>query len=304
MKCAVEGTVKLPGTVEFTVAGDLQYMFVADQDRSLREIILISPVSSPEKFTSSYSPPADGNIGQIEIEMDDQLVETMRGRLQALESHLAFRLPVSKIRWDSAHFELVFESEEESIGHVVLSLQVDRASAIRDTAEASVHSLGASIEACARFATLTTLLAFIREGNNEFVTFRFINAFYNFYFVLEGLYGGGARRNLERIFVRSPAFVRAVASALEVLERGKPKAYRKVLLEIAQPGQRPDVANVAKFLVKQRGRLHHFGNRGRPDEPTPFSHDRFESSCTLARAVAICAVTEEMAEITRRDGSP
>ena len=42
---------------------------------------------------------------------------------------------------------------------------------------------------------LTTIESFWREGENEMFAGRFINAFYNFYFVLEGLYGNRKWRN-------------------------------------------------------------------------------------------------------------
>ena len=211
---------------------------------------------------------------------------------------MAFRLPLERLRWDSARFTLLFESEAEREGHGVPSIQVDPASAHRSLVEATVRDLAVSINACDRFAALTTPLAFIREGNNEYHTFRFINAFYNYYFVLEGLYGRGAWRNVEveRAFASSPVFQRAATATLLHLQRERPKAHSRILALSKPVAAAPTPLEVARCIVTQRGTLHHFANRGDSNDPTPFAHARFEPACELVRSVAILAVTQEMIE--------
>lgn len=303
MTCAVEGTVKLPKSVD-AVDGEYQYTFVADDQCRLSAIVLVAPVDRPDRFWSAVVPPSGDEVATITIEMDDDLTSAMKSRLQALESHLAFRLPIERIRWDSAHFEVLSETPEERRRQPALSIQVDLASARRDDVEATDRQLRVAVGACTRFPDLTPYLAFIREGNNDFFRFRFINAFYNFYFVLEGLFSGGRWRNHEvaSAFVQSESFPKIVEACLRFMREERMLLYERLLTEIGSTTASPTVEDVATFLVKQRGALHHFSNPTAERSPTPFAHDLVAPACHLIRCLAVRAVTEQMVNVIRREG--
>jgi hypothetical protein len=104
-------------------------------------------------------------------------------------------------------------------------------------------------------------------------------------------------------FASNQTFQLATTRALELLRKVRAKIYSR-LIELLKPASaQPTAEEVAEWLVTQRGALHHFANRGVPEEPTPFTHLTFEPLCQLTRAIAIFAVTEEMLLATRHEGA-
>jgi hypothetical protein len=53
------------------------------------------------------------------------------------------------------------------------------------------RSLSELIDVKDRYSSMIVLIAFFREGKNDYIEQKFINAFFNFYFVLEGMFGNG-----------------------------------------------------------------------------------------------------------------
>lgn len=219
-ECSVEGFVDLKEPVQISL-DTLEYHFLPNSEGHLDIVAIIAPIERPDRFVSSVRPPRDGSVATITFRMDDELIARVNAAFQALESHLAFRQPIKRLRWDSARYSLIFENESERASHGVHGVRVDRRNPVRRRSRVGRIELGKAVVATRRFAGLTLPLAFLREGQNDFLDFEYISAFYNFYFVLEGLYGCSRWRgaDVQRAFSSSVNFQRAVTTPSRKLKQ-------------------------------------------------------------------------------------
>jgi len=94
-------------------------------------------------------------------------------------------------------------------------------------------------------------MAFVREATNEFFAFRYINAFYGYYFVLEGLYSAGRWRNHEvaQAFASSPPFAKSVEWCLKFLRQERGPIFAQLLGDMGIATPLPSVEEVARYLT-------------------------------------------------------
>lgn len=99
-------------------------------------------------------------------------------------------------------------------------------------------------------------LSFFRKGKNDMATRSYIDAFYDFYFVLEALFARGKTRNahIETNFLASQSLITAVDKAkkndnlLQTLTKKSPRSFD---YKSSSPEE------IIKYVVKRRGFLHH-----------------------------------------------
>ena len=110
------------------------------------------------------------------------------------------------------------------------------------------------IAAKSKFQSLVIPLSFFREGRNDYNECRYINAFFNFYFILEGWYGGGKTKNylVEESFRKNADFVSVINTTLSKMKIKEPEKYKFV---VTQAGDPPDIDKIIKWLVATRGKL-------------------------------------------------
>lgn len=105
-----------------------------------------------------------------------------------------------------------------------------------------------------KFSSLINPLAFFREGVNDFKTFRYINSFFNFYFVLEGLYGNGKTKNKDvaREFADSIEFNNIIISEIERLKQ-EPEHWTKLNEMCRVRSKKINAKGIIHLLVLTRG---------------------------------------------------
>lgn len=139
-------------------------------------------------------------------------------------------------------------------------------------------------------------LAFWREGKVALDSYRNIQAFFNFYFVLEGLYGGGQYRR-DKILPKFLASPRLIEGVKATIGRGFDKPFR---------GDHASVESVLKahnrtvcprdlldLLVIYRGRLHHW-LKADSVAGTPLTENEYEAIARLAFRISSDALTLEL----------
>jgi len=172
-----------------------RYTFVPNDQHYLSEIQLITDIKHPEKFDSTFEKKTSEDKNEtLTIKQDIDLMNEIRADLQQLESLLALTHNVKRIHWDKLKYDLILETEADRkiTGVTGVAITWDYPDVPRLAKPEHLYMAVATKE---RLNNLTVPLAFWREGLRDHIQHRYINAFYNFYFILEGFYGGGKWRN-------------------------------------------------------------------------------------------------------------
>lgn len=175
-----------------------------------------------------------------------------------------------------------------NIEHVRLSRQLPKPVRVSEDVFVSVAFQAFASE------SLVIVQSFWREGLNDVVAGKFINAFFNYYFILEGLYADGKTKNraIEEKFKTSPELRSFIEQYLNdthphgymdqvgaMLLKAHPKIERK--LEVLM-----NTDLYIELLVSIRGNLHHFSNNPNRAQGSPLSHNQYEGIAMFAQYIA------------------
>ena len=192
----IEGNITI-GSQYGIEAGGLEYIFVPDDMGHLQSIRIIAPIANPQQVTSTIDP---GNsrvhAAVLNFNVPGDVIRSLNQEFQELESSLAFESfgALRRVNWQNPRHELMAETEEEAQQIAVTNFQIQRRFPNPEVQINSRH-MAKVIQGKRRYADLTVLKSFWREGMNDYNEFKFINAFNNFYLVIEGLYGAGKTQN-------------------------------------------------------------------------------------------------------------
>ena len=142
----------------------------------------------------------------------------------------------------------------------------------------------------------------MREAKTEYSAARYINAFFNSYFVIEGLFGNGEWRSdaVVRELSKSATFVSFVNAFLE-----KTSLYNdptqgltedQLRSELKSRGQGYDAVGLIKLIVKKRGDLHHFSLESTKLQGTPLNNSDFKTISLVAFTLAGNALMSRLEE--------
>ncbi len=235
--------------------------------------------------------------GRHEITIPRQpIVEELRAALQAIEGFGSIFLGIQKIEWENPEISWTPESDSEKGAVELLSISSDREYA-PDVVPIDQNSIRLAVELYQKNPRLIVPMAFYREGSNEYRSFRYINAFYNWYFVLEDLYGKGKTKNkdVEKAFLASPVLTQAVDLTVREFKQKSNDRHRSTLeLELHSHGRKLELKDLVRHLVWTRGRLHHFSQDNPQARAIPFSHQEFESIAYFLMVVDMNCLFKEM----------
>ena len=306
LECSVEGKIKI-GKQFRVVKGSKEYLLIPDDKGWLSKIKIIKKVAEPNKYSTTIGP-GEGKVKHvIRIRGDrEERVELIRD-FQELESILSFETAGSlkSIEWDSPAENFIGETEEEKRQLQVNGLHLKR---IYPSYPGSLDEerFGEIIGSKERYVSLIVPEAFYRVGQNEFTSKRFINAFYNFYFILEDLYGGGKTKNrdIAEGFRNSEEFSKFMGWMIKYLnEPGKQRKYRINIEKFCKEEKVAyDIDGLINLLWKVRGNLHHYSSKSSKHKGTPFDHGDFESIAFLTMGLAVRAITQRILEVHQPEG--
>jgi len=271
----------------------LLFEFVSDPSGKIIEVGISTqlPDEAARRFRSSVAQDDQGRL-TLNIEEDLGVRETLVRELQSLEANLAFALmgALRKVRWDDARQELIPEtpSEENTIavrGFDVLKRYPQR------RVEVGQRDLKSLIIEAAKYRLLDIPKAFFHEGINFFDNFQYIQAFYNFYFVIEDFYARGktGKKAVLQEFAKSREFTDICEKALKALMEDVRHAD-KLKVQLEREKCEASVHGLQEFLFQVRGNLHHFYSKNTKTHGTPFNQGDFESVALLTMFVASAAI--------------
>jgi hypothetical protein len=141
----------------------------------------------------------------------------------------------------------------------------------------------------------------VRNGTNRQVDGEFIQAFYAFYFIIEGLYADGRSSEQEILKQFSASEKLSAACHATIRSYFGPKTPRNKEVAVLRPLMSgyhcPETAEgLQRFLIRMRQQLHHFSRRSTKLQPHPFNQQAFKPLADLTRFVAkLCLELERQA---------
>jgi len=291
VKCDVQSEVILLRRLEFK-ANDRVFAFEVNASGIWNSLTVLADIRDPSKVqwgTVDVQGPREPNQAPFNIvgTIDPQLVDNVIAEIQALESTLSLFMPLRQINWRYPEYEPVFEEGEErsDLGAVRVGRRRVPPKKIQENAFVSIVGIGLKAQ------SLTVLASFWREGENDWVAGKFINAFFNYYFVLEGLYGNRETKNkqIKTAMLKSPGLL----ALIEKFNSGQhPVQHFKQLAAMLNVTTVPTSKELVGLLVSTRGMLHHFQNNPSREQGSPLVHDKYEGIAYLARHLAHRSILE------------
>jgi len=308
MKFALESTVtgKIMIGKEIRVAkAPYEYVLTPDRDGWLASIMISAEITHTEQVYSRLEPSDGTSKAKIIIERDRETYERIINEFQELESITSFASGgnLGSIDWHSPKEHMIPESQDEEAEIHVASFEA--------TWEYPEQQFNLTHEAFRElvyakdsYRSLTVIKAFFREGTNEFNKFRYINAFYNLYFILEDLYGKGKTGTQAVIasFRKSPEFRESVDWVLKNHVNNHPR-HRLALQNLCSQlnlGYESD--GLIDLLGKVRNNLHHYSTSDAKKFWTPFRQKDFESIAFFTLGLAVRGIAFKEVEISKSLG--
>jgi hypothetical protein len=216
--------------------------------------------------------------------------------LQYLESELSFYANLKKIYWEIPNITVIPENDEDKNVANVLSVELTEKRYPDPKIKLTLDVFENMVLNKKTYDFLTIPKSFFREGEREFKSFRYINAFYNYYFILEDLYGKGKTRNyaIEENFKKSLTFRNHIDWIINNGLKGKHKTNIQTLL--SEENKSYDVDGLIELIVKVRGNLHHFSSKSSKHKGTPFNHQHFESMALLLGCLSKMCIMQKIDE--------
>jgi hypothetical protein len=302
--CDVEGKTYLDNgaTVEY---GGMRYIFYVKDinERLLTKVRIISDVDDADKYSYHKSEVAPDGTYTVTQNYEPHIYEKLIKEMQNLESLMGILGNVKKIFWNKAIFEYYPETEAEFKRINILpaffflhELTVD------DAREVPIQMIAPYLRRMRTLDGLAAPMAFFRESKNEYSIGRYINSFFNSYFVIEGLFGNGKWRKeaIVRELTQSSIFSAFVESYLdEVSKNNDPRegmTKAQLLKELQKVNQPFTSEGLLTLIVETRGRLHHFSIKSTQAQGTPLNNFDYKRIALIAFKLAGDALSHYLGE--------
>jgi hypothetical protein len=222
IEAAVVGEMYMeaPDTVIEIERPGVRYEFRSDGTGRLTVIAVTVPVppdvAKDSHATFGPTPPEPDRAPPLTFHVGGDVDETARRHLLAIESMLSYATSatnplVAVDSWD-APVSLLPETPEEASRVQAFAIAVSKSRKRRQGTVTKTFLLDV-VEGTSRYADLVEPMAFLRDGTNRQLDGELIQAFYAFYFIIEGLYADG--RTSERKILNQFAASATFSSACE-----------------------------------------------------------------------------------------
>ncbi|HEX8141411.1 MAG TPA: hypothetical protein VF553_02380 [Pyrinomonadaceae bacterium] len=299
LEFGVDSNTTLPGEVEIKHE-DRRFIFYPDDKGMFSRIKIIAEVKNPEAFYSIITPTPKGRVkAHINIKTDMELYNSVIKDFQDLESFFALKYSLRGINWSNPKRELIFDTEEERRRARIYTWEYGPTS--EEPKNANREGLEQIILHMGRLSSQTVYLSIYREGDNDFKAQKFISAFYNFYFIMEGMYGNGKTKNIEvaKEFKKSKELREILQSIIDNHIKISQKHFIQTTKMLQRRNMTLGVDALIELIVRTRGDLHHFQNNPNRPQPTPFRHSEYESIAFITLGVALHSILYKIADINQ-----
>jgi hypothetical protein len=300
LECDVDSNILLRKEIK-AVDGTKEFILIPNQQGILSKIKLIAKVPNPQQFFSKIEPGTGEAKLNITINRDSKLYEEIISDIQELESILSFSADLKRIFWEMPKEECIAENEEEREKLKVFGMQF-----LKRYADNPVlleeYTFQRMIDSRKNYSSLSILKAFFREGKNEFKSFRYIYAFYNFYFIIEDIYGGGKTK--EKDVLQNFKQSTELLGLVELTMKNYIETDRRHLTNIERLLQEEKLSYTTEGMIeliwKVRGNLHHYISKSSKRLGTPFNHRDFEPVSFFVMSLALHAILYRIVEINKK----
>ncbi len=293
LKADVKGHIFILSPISID-CGDYRFEFLPSETGQL-EFISVSkevPADRIEEFRGSIQP-ADGDTPiSITIGTDLHTHQELVDQLQMVESALAYSsgFALQKINWDTPDQEYVGETEEDQDILGVSAFSYER-SYPQTPAVVKEDTLVPLIQLAPDYNELRVVKAFWREGMAHFQSFQYVQAFYQFYFVIEDFFASGksGKNAVMSEFRKSRDFIKQCERSLQ--ETLKDSRHSTNLRQYFENFNCEESAQgLAELLFEMRGALHHYSSRSIRAKGTPFNQKDFETIALLTMHLVTSAI--------------
>jgi hypothetical protein len=295
-KCKVESKTYIGSSVLETTIADKDFILIPDEKSLLKEIIIRVKIKNPNDIISKISPSNIPGVNHdLTIKVGEEIDNEITELLQYLEASLSFLGNLKKIYWEEPKLIFIPENDEDKINVNVMSFAVHKK--YPDVEKIlTMDAFRNIVSDKKKYEFLTIVKSFFREGLREFESFRYINAFYNFYFVIEDLYGKGKTKNyeIEEEFKKNKTFREFIEWMITKQISGR----HKVNIEkfISEEHKSYDIDGLIELIVKVRGNLHHFSSKSSKRKGTPLNNKDFESMAFLLLGLSNRSILQKIYE--------
>lgn len=196
---------------------------------------------------------------------------------------------IRSVSIDDMKMEFIPENDDEKKSLSVLSFSNKKTFPKRKSV-APAHQFRDILEMRQNWDYITVPMSFYREGNVEFDNLRFKNAFINYFFMLEGLYGDGKSGKASQIkaLLSHQEVHDAVTKAMGSIRKVNADKHLTKLSSLLQKYSYDDsVEGVISLLVHTRGILSHFYIESSQHQGTPLNQGDFFTEAYLMQAILI-----------------
>jgi hypothetical protein len=310
VRCEVEADVILPRGLELRRHGRI-FELEVESGNLWKTLRVTAPVKYPKRFRWGLEPipeprPANAAPFKVHGKFDKDLFDSIIADIQALESTLSLFFPLKRIDWRHPVLNVEFESNDRrdlTWGNLE-NVRVNSGTPPPVKADENLF-VQIAFKGLASHH-LATIESFWREGENEVLAGRFINAFYNFYFVLEGLYGNGQWNNdkLESEFKASTELETSIDAYFAARQPQKHIEQVHRMLPEQKKQALPTREILIELIIRTRNRLHHFSNDPKKPHGSPLNHELYEGISMLVRFLAHKGLVKRALEVTGVAGRP
>jgi hypothetical protein len=298
----VEGDVFISSPISIQ-KDEFEFSFIPSSDGRLISISITMsvPQERVKNFASTIEPGKGQSVASISIGGDIEIHKQLVGQLQTLESNFAFitGMAVQRIKWDNPKQEYIPDGPEDE---TILSVRGFSATQEYPKPRAFLQTniLQSIVIAAPMYDELKITKAFWREGMIYFNNFQYIQAFYQFYFIIEDFYAPGksGKKPVLQEFRKSMVFKELCNNSL--LELLKDARHRLNLEHLfSQFNCEVTSEGLQELLFEIRGALHHYSSQSQRPKGTPFNQKDFESIALLAMHLVTSAIGYQIANINQ-----
>ncbi len=293
ISCEIDSKIFIHGGGLEVSDGFKTFIFYVDEEHRLNKIRVIIKAQNPEKYFYKRQQNLTSLQFGVDFSYEPDVANDLIHELQLIESTLGIGGNLKSVKWQKHRFEYYPETTEE-----VQRIEITPAwfflhdYAPDDSDEFTHEKLTLMVTERNKFQNAIVPMAFFREGKNDYRTGRYINAFQNFFYIIEGLFGNGKYKSEALIteLKNSVVFNKFVQELIDHANNIPSKAEglpREQLEEILRKYKQDySVEGVIRYLVNERGRLHHFYLGSSIQQGNPFNHFDFKVSSVIAMGIA------------------
>jgi hypothetical protein len=225
--------------------------------------------------------------------------EDLENELKQIESTLGVFFGITRIKWEHATLIAVPETPEEAAQIEWNNLRITREEVEERPKEPTIEDFNVSLHMGYHARDLATTMSFFREGKGDLCVFRYISAFYCFYFVIEGLYANGqfGNREVRAEFKKSKTLTDVITHVLGLPlynRRGRVKGVLTVDDFLKLVNKQRTVDGVIHMITWVRGDVHHFVNNPKKLVASPFTQHRYEILASFLHDICLHVLMNEI----------